>query len=584
MKKYFVVSILLLFVAASYGQAVRTDFDLSGFGVKIAPDKRLVVVRAALELAGLQTEVSPEAAEFRRRVLEDFKDVDPVIKSRLEVFVQQYRKRHPELSKAETVSPFVSMAYSLGPAPLLTEPERSIDLPDSLLEVLDFSPLVREFYSKPGVAQKIDSYFEEHKTKTSSLEPSAREMVRDILDYLHTRPRLSYFERVKVEVTEGKKKLSKYEPVERFRSFTIVPDFLAGKGNINFLNIGDDYFAVISPQTEISSSPVRRAYLQFVLDPLVLREAREIRLKDLAIGDLVKATRKNSSVSANDAVLVVSRSLVAAADIREEQYRKGQLATDQARRKIVLVKGDGAKLEVSSELDRLKKEFADEAALQLSEAYENGAVFAFYFAEKLVGVEQSGFDIAGSIRDWMANLDPKAESKRLEENQAARQRALVARERRKTESATPLVENPLTKKLLEVDSFITAKDFAAADKRLKSLLSEYGENRVETARIYYSLGRMNSIVAENTKDPEEVGVILEKASQYYKEVIRRASRNDLALISSTYFALGRIYEHFDQNEYAIQIYDAALRIGKVTGGAFDEAFEAKKALLEKQNN
>lgn len=584
MKRLFASVFLFVFALPAAGQSVRTDFDLAGFGVKIEADERLIAVRTALELAGIRTELTEEGESFRNKVREDFKDLNPELRERLRIFVDQYRRRHPNLSTAELASPFVSMAFSLSPIPDLKEPQRSIELPDSLLEVLDFSPLVRELYKTKGTAAKIGAYKQEYDDEVARLVPSAREMIRDLLDYLHTRPQLTYIDRVKVEHGVGKKKLYKYEPVERQRTFTIVPDLLASKGNLDFLNIRDDYIAIVPPLTDVSSSDVRRAYLQYTLDPLVLEEAREIMLHAEAIRSTLSNQKLDTIRRSDDPVLTVSRSLVAAVDIREEQFRKDRLATDQARRAIVLMKSDEEKLRVSSELSRVKAELSDETVLRLSESYERGALFAYYFAEKLEGIEEAGFDIASSMRPWMAGLDPKAEASRLEENRVTSQRAVLARERRKTEKGTPLVENPLTTALLKVDDSVKAKRFVEAEKRLYELLGEYSENTVETARIFYSLGRVNSLVAEDTEDKEEVGLILEKAANNYKEVLKRAAPNDRALISSAYFALGRIYEHFNLNDSALKIYDAALRIGNVSGGAFEEAFEAKKNLLARKSN
>lgn len=583
MKKLLPIIICALFSISVSGQAIRTDFDLSGFGVKINPDKRLIVVRTTLELAGINTELSEDGAVFRKRVLEDFRSFDPDLRSKLKIFVDQYQRRHPKKSPPEIASAFVSMAYVLSPTPNLSEPERSADLPGELLEVLDYSPLVREFYKSPGVAARIDSYFDLYQDQSSFLRPSAREMVRDVLDYLHTRPSLSYIERLRVEVPgDKKKKLVKIENVERFRSFTIVPDLLAAKGNINFLNIADTYIVVVPPGIDVSSSEVRRAYLQFVLDPMVYRETNEIFLHQIDIRSLLNERRKQNPGVSPDVVLATSRSLVAAADITEERFRKQRLATDQARRKIALMKTEDEKLAVSDELEKVTGELEDEALLRLSESYESGAVLVFYFAEKLRGSSESGFDISGSIRPWMIGLEPKKESGKYEAARAGSQRAVIARERKKTEKATTLVENPLTAELLKIDETVNSGRFDAAEKRLNELLEEYSENTFESARIYYSLGRMTSLSAEKDAKGEAIGEKLQKASGYYKSVLRTASPNDRALISSTYFALGRIYEHFDQNDYALKIYDAALRIGNVTGGAFEEAFEAKKALLAKK--
>ena len=314
MKSIIAIFLVALFSVSGFGQGIRTDFDLSGFGIKINADKRLVVVRTSLELAGIQTELTEDGEAFRKRVLTDFEDFNPNLRDKLRIFVDQYQRRHPGFSPAEIASAFVSMSFSLTPAPELEEPSRSSDLPGALLEVLDYSPLVREFYRSRGVAEKIDEYTDEYQTQSEFVKPTARDMVRDVLDYLHTRPRLSYIDRIKVESKEGKKTLTKYEPVERFRSFTIVPDLLESKGNINFLNIRDDYIAIIPPRTDISSSEVRRAYLQFVLDPLVLTQSREISLKSTGIKALLNRIRKDRSSISVDPFLAVSRSLVSATE------------------------------------------------------------------------------------------------------------------------------------------------------------------------------------------------------------------------------------------------------------------------------
>ena len=86
---------------------------------------------------------------------------------------------------------------------------------------------------------------------------------------------------------------------------------------------------------------------------------------------------------------------------------------------------------VSAELDAFKKSLADETAVSLSEAYENGAVLAFYFADQLKGLEDSGFDIASSLHDMILSLDTTKETNRLAQFAEARKRGLAAREERR---------------------------------------------------------------------------------------------------------------------------------------------------------
>ncbi len=578
MKKALSAVILLLLCSAAFAQD-GTVFDLSGYGVRIEPDKRLIAVLATLEVAGADTQLAPEGEKLRNRIRASTKDISPDLRQKIEIFVNQYKRRHPETKPSEIAAPFISMAYALTPAPALAEPFRSVDLPDDLLEVLDFSVLVREFYSSPGMAAEIDSIFKEYQDLTERLRPSAREMVTDVLDYLHTRPELRYIERVKVETKKGSETITAYEPRERERTFTIVPEMLNSKGTINFLNITDDYYAIVPPGTDLSASEVRRGFLQFVLDPLVLQTSKEIREKQEAFRKLVADRRAAGGTVSADPYLTISRSLVAAVDAREEQYRKEKISTAQARSKIPLMKTDEEKQQVVAELERVKGLLSDEAALQLSESYEQGAVFCFYFAEKLRGIEESGFDIASSLKDWIISLEPEKENGRIEMFADARKRAMEERAKGNTSLVieTTLVENPLTNKLLEIDKLADTGKYADAETALKKLLDEAP---TELPRIYYALGRLSSRSAEGIKDPEEQNSRLIKAKTFYDNVLRSATINtDPGLLSSTYFALGRIYEFYKQPEYALKIYDAALKIGKVEGGAYEEAFEAKKKLV-----
>src|SRR5712692_6986914 len=59
---------------------------------------------------------------------------------------------------ADQATRYISLAYALGLTPLLDAPERSDDLPGGVLEVLDFAPLVREFYRKSAIDERLISY------------------------------------------------------------------------------------------------------------------------------------------------------------------------------------------------------------------------------------------------------------------------------------------------------------------------------------------------------------------------------------------------------------------------------------------
>ncbi len=593
MPKIFIV--ILFLAMAAIGQTASPGFDLANYGVRIDADRRLIIVLATLEMARtrdlsgnyiklINTPLSERGARFRERLLADNADLSEDLRQKISSFVLQYKKRRPQLDDAAIIAPFVSMAYTLSPAPDLADPVITSDLPGNLLDVLDFAPLVREFYRRSGIGGRLEDYVKDYRLAADGvLRDSTRDMISELLSYLHTRPELFFTERVKVK-TQGKTKKETIEKIEtriHERHFYIVPEMLAPRDNVNFLNIKDDYFVILPPDKDLSFSDVRRAYLQFVIDPLVLKNSREFdtigRWAKPILEDLAK---KDPSISSN-IFLMVTRSLVVAIDSRQTEFNRLRIATNQARQKLPLLKTDEEKKAVTDDLKKFERELADEAIEQLYEDYTKGALLSFYFADQLKGVEDSGFDIDGSMREMIASFDPGKEPDRVAGTSAARIRALAAREQRKShpETRTIVAENPVTTRLFEIQKAIDAKNYTAAAADLKKLLAAHPGD----PRIYYNIGRVASLIAAGISDPDAVAQKLQEAKTAYSNVLNTATpTTDKALLSLTYFALGRIYEFFNSSDYALKLYDLAIKLDDVAGGAFRDAIAAKQRLLKPQ--
>ena len=601
MKKVLLLILILVFIGNVFSQDKPNNppatpqifFDLTEYGVKIEPDKRLIVVMAALEYAGVQNSLSKGGEDFRKKLNADFAGGDETLRAKMKLFFDSYKSRHTKASPAELIAPFVSLAYALSPD--LTEPARTTDLPDDLLEVLDFAPLVREFSRKVNFDAKLPEYLKLYQAEGDKMRLSASEMVATLLAYLNTRPQLVIFDRIDVEVPDPKnpkKKVPAKKTVERDRRFFIVPDLLATNGTVNFRNIGDDYYAIVPPNTNFRISEVRRAFLQFILDPLVLKNAKEISPFRGQIKDLLDERRKENPNISPDIYLAVMRSFVAAADAKEIEFQKIQLATDVARRKIDFAQGDEAKKAISAQLNKDKQDYADETILELSEAYERGAVLSFYFAEQLKNLEGAGFSVDGSIRDMILSIDTSKEKNRLSQFADARKRGIAVREERRRKASEFAIKNQqavekareLKAKLEQIEPLIKTKEFGEADTRLRKLLDEFpGESS-----IYYALGRIASLSAASndsggsgTFDEGLRDKRLEDAKLHYSNAIRSANEEtDPALIQLSYFALGRIYEFYEETNYALQIYQTAVKFGNIRGGAYNESMAAIARLTE----
>jgi len=582
--------------------------DLSNYGVRIEPDKRLIVVLATLDAArpltgaggprAINTKLSSDGEKFRSRLDTELTvpdDLRQKISTFVAQYISQYRKRHTTATDAEIVAPFVSMAYSLSAPPDLADPVVTSDLPGDLLDVLDFAPLVREFYRRSGISTKLDGYVKDYQTASNDvLRGSAKEMVRELLDYLHTRPQTIYSERVKTTAQKKGTVLTNTQIREHERRFYIVPEMLIPAGNITFLNIRDDYFAIVPPSKDLSLSDTRRAFLQYVADGVVLANGKDVSGMSAGIRQLLDERRKvNSSVSP-DIFLAVSRSLVAAIDAREIEYRQVQAATNAVRQKLPTLKTDAEKRAATAELEKLKQTLADETALRLSEDYEKGAVLDFYFAQQLRGLEDSGFDIASSMRDMILSLDTTKETNRLTEFAEASKRAAAAREERKKGGTVApmvsIVENPVTARLVQVQETINAKNYAQAETELKGLLTQ----NPNEPRVHYLLARVNSLSAESIADPDQQSAKLRDAKAGYEKVIELFLKQlseesatgkkaefpiDPGVVSQSYVALAKIYEFYDQNDYAAKLYDTAIKLGDVPRGAYGQAISGKQKLI-----
>src|SRR4051794_2497295 len=110
MHRVFLFLILAIFVVGAFGQA-PPEFELSNYGVRIEPDKRLIVVLATLEMATaknaagaeeklINTPLSEKGSKFREQILSDNASLPADLRTKISSFVAQYKKRNPKATDA----------------------------------------------------------------------------------------------------------------------------------------------------------------------------------------------------------------------------------------------------------------------------------------------------------------------------------------------------------------------------------------------------------------------------------------------------------------------------------------------------
>ena len=589
MKQYLLLSLLIILSAGTvWSQTVQqrpgVPFEVSEYGVDFQSDSRLITVMAALDVAGLDpTPAGRAPSAFRAKLRKDLANLDPDLRNRLKTFYERNRLPAPA-TPADQAARYVSLALALGPAPSFEAPPRSDDLPGGLLEVLDFAPLVQEFHRRSGIDEHMVEYVRAYQAEGDRLRAPTTEMVRGLLTYLHTRPLTSSIERV--EVKDPNKKNSKerrYTERQKERRFFILPDLLAPRGAINFRIIGDDYYAVVPEGTDPSSSELRRAYLQYVIDALVLRFNKDIALKREQVKQLLAERQKVGTQVSPDVFLTVSRSLVTAADARYDEMRKLEMLSRDARARLAAAKTETDRAAIGKSAQEEMKAVQDETIARLAEDYEKGAVLSFYFADQLKGIESAGFDLANFFPDMIASFDPVREAKRPAEYAEAVQRAKAAREARTAarrsqsdvNTETSGKEAALVRDLSDIEDTLRNKDYTDAENRLREMLREYPRE----PRIFFALGRTASLAAMDATDEQVRDERLNRALGHYRMAVAASSpETDKAIMSRAHESMGRINAFLENSAEALKEFDEAIKIGDVRGGAYKEALEGKKKL------
>lgn len=566
-----------------------TPFEVSDYGVSFEADTRLITMMAALEAAGFDSQPGQEPSVFRAKVRKDLAALDPDLRGRLKAFYERNRLPAPA-SAADQASRYVSLALAVSQPPDFLAPERSDDLPAGLLDVLDFAPLLREFYRRAGMEDHIIDYVRAYQAEGDRLHQPTAEMVRGLLTYLHTTPILTSIERSEVKAPSTKKKnqTKTYSTRQKERRFVILPDLLAPRGAINFRVIGDDYYGIVPEGTDPASSELRRAYLQYVIDALVLRFNKDVALRRDQIKQLLDERQKAGGQISTDVFLTVSRSLVAATDARYDEVRRLETLGRVARARLDSAKDDAGRALIGKTVQADMSAIQDDTIARLADEYEKGAVLSFFFADQLKGIESTGFDIANFFPDMMTLFDPVREGKRPGEYVEARQRALAAREARiaarradaETNSASSgamVRDSTLVKELTEVEDTLRTKNYAEAETRLKDMLRSYPRE----PRIFFALGRTASLAAMDATDYSIQAERLNRALGQYRLAVQAASpESDKAILSRAHESMGRINAFLENKEEAIREFDEAIKIGDVSGGAYQQALAGRKLLSQ----
>jgi hypothetical protein len=565
--------------------AARPNLSLADVNTDIGVDKRVIVMMAALNIAGYDYESgNRQLSALRRQIREDLKATDPGLVGRLRAYFQKHRKGENDVT---AVAPYLSLALSMAEPPAFTINAPAERLPEEVRAIADFALLLEEFYRSTGFSKLMPKYFAAYVNVAQTYGTPVGLALGTALIYLHTEPVLElpplYTPRKtsekppKADDKKGDKKGDKktvqdvaLDPPNRVRQFIIIPDLLNATGAANLRVVGDVYFLLLGPTTEPNVEAMRRAFLTFVIDPLTEHQIKEVA----AIRDPLKGLmesrgdRLDKEYAKRNAYFLITDSLVRATDARMDALGLA------ARRK-------------SSE---------DEALYDLSLGYERGAVLVYHFFDQMKAFEAVGVDVRDYLAAMLGNIDFKRESKRLDEYSQRLAHGKQMREEAALASALasappPTISNAdekLVARIVEADEMIKARRYDEAKTTLESALKDQPNN----ARALYGMADVTSKKATSLEDADRVEEALFAAVEYYRLAAKNASpETEKWLMQRSYVAAAKILDFIAESNPSLAeklstdaaaAYRLAIELGKVEGGAYEEAEQALKERGQKQ--
>jgi hypothetical protein len=575
------------------------------YNVFIRTDDRLLIMLAALNLAGYDYDPSGELSPLRASLRTDLQSVPPDLVARLRSYYMTHRIGNRE--ENISISPYIGLALSLSAAPTLALPTVIKNLPADVRQIASFVPLIQEFYVRSNIRDLLPKYRQTLQPLQLQYDQTARTVLYETLSYLHTEPvlilpptpifdgeedllnsMLNPTSEKSATEKESSQKESKNKGSDknsrsssndksnkanssnelaaklstpRVRRLLIFLNPLAATGSIfqrnDLLNatdtdvnrrIGDEYTITVAAQSLQDS--LRYGFLRFVLDPIVGKNSVEI------------ATLREKTAPL---LLPLPQ------------------AKESARRNVYELVGDSLARAVSVRLTarNVGKSFnPDEVAFLLSQYYEQGAVLVFHFYDQLQDLERVGIDIREFVAPMLAQIDFDREKGRLAANQAARTRFEQTRNAAK---AAAKVTAKSLESIITIDALIKQRQYEQARAALAVLLSEQPRN----ARALFGMAQVfnnqpSAIERDaNTNDEEKILAQEERLAQavkLYREAINAATDQEKWLVSQSHLLLGRIFNFVGQSQAALTEYNAAIKIGDIPQGAYREAVEAKSRL------
>jgi hypothetical protein len=377
--------------------------------IVIDDDIRVFTMVAALNAAGFDVDLSSQYHPARVEIRKIANTLDPDLLGRLRAFYSSHKAGQPDENQ---LAKYISLAVILGDPPTFKLATREEGLPDDLRSVLDFVPLLQEFYQKGGGATMWVTVGPLYEAEMDRMGPAIRNVIAKADSYLRASSG-GIAPTMKISVELG-----------------------APQNSVNVRSDRNDYYVILGYAATPKTEEIRHAYLHLRLNDYVSAALGKVSKRDTLMG-LLKGVDRVPSEYAESFETLMTESLVRAIELR---------------------------------IDRDPPARAQE---RLRTLYRSGLLLAPYFYESLVAYEASDSTLRSEIATIAGAIDVGKEQTRFQET--FHSITLPEREAVRAEVPRPPVVDPLLE-LLRAGEAAFEKDKPRAREAFEGVLKQDPQN------------------------------------------------------------------------------------------------------------
>ncbi len=420
--------------------------------------------------------------------------------------LRQFYHDHELADRAATLSRYISFAMVAGPPPKFAYRVSHEDLPPDVLTIESFNDVLAGFYAEAQLDQLWRSVQPDYDREIAQLSGPVSRIVLSSTAYL-------------------RELISASNP----RTFSVYVEPLVGE-KTNFRNYGVHYDIVVSVGGDPPLDEIRHAFLHYLLEPMVLKNAALVAQKRALLPIAARAPRLPSEYR-EDFIALFTECFVRAVELR------------------------------------LRRLPADRLAAAINQADLEGFVLIRPINRELQNFEKAEPAMSFYFPDLVKAIDPEAETKRLQAVVFAPVEEAPAPQQART---APTLPSDLIRWLQEGNSALRTNDVTSAKAAFQRALDKYPNQ----PRAMFGLAVTAVLEGDANRARELFQKLLAPAAAGGAEA---AGEKDSLVVAWAHVYLGHIYDVDRDRDSALREYRAALSVEN----APEEATKAAQRGLEK---